>query len=97
MSRQKLRKLLDEIDADLSAQQSTQKLALQNAALRERLDAHFDNQSADNTAPEVKSSNSIRTSLLEDAIALEARFANNHPAAESLMREFINSLSRLGI
>jgi hypothetical protein len=34
---------------------------------------------------------------MDDAIALEASFANIHPVAERLIREFINSLSRLGI
>jgi hypothetical protein len=97
MSRQKLRKLLDEIDANISAQASTRELALQNAALRERLDAHFATQDANNRVPEVRSAEYIRASLMDDAIALEASFANTHPVAERLIREFINSLSRLGI
>lgn len=36
-------------------------------------------------------------SVLDDAIALEARFAVNYPVAEKILRELINSLSRIGI
>ncbi|MFK7863158.1 MAG: DUF4404 family protein [Pseudohongiellaceae bacterium] len=35
--------------------------------------------------------------LLDDAIALEASFAAQHPVAEKLVRELVNTLSRLGI
>jgi hypothetical protein len=35
--------------------------------------------------------------VLDDAIALEARFAANHPVAEKLLRELIDSLGRIGI
>lgn len=36
-------------------------------------------------------------SVLDDAIALEASFAANHPVAERTLRELINTLSRMGI
>lgn len=35
--------------------------------------------------------------VLDDAIALEASFAASHPVAEKIIRELINSLSRIGI
>ena len=35
--------------------------------------------------------------VMDDAVALEAAFAANHPMAERIIRELINSLSRLGI
>lgn len=35
--------------------------------------------------------------VLDDAIALEASFAIEHPIAERIVRELINTLSRLGI
>ena len=35
--------------------------------------------------------------VLDDAIALEASFAVNYPVAEKIIRELINSLSRIGI
>ncbi len=44
--------------------------------------------------PEVASE---ENTILDDAIALEARFAATHPVAERLLRELINSLSRIGI
>lgn len=34
---------------------------------------------------------------MEDAIALEARFAANHPVAERIMRELVAVLGRMGI
>lgn len=44
--------------------------------------------------PEVASDH---TTVLDDAIALEASFAANHPVAEKIIRELINSLSKMGI
>jgi hypothetical protein len=44
--------------------------------------------------PEVESA---ENTILDDAIALEASFAATHPVAEKLVRELINSLSRIGI
>lgn len=35
--------------------------------------------------------------MLDDVIALEASFAATHPVAEKLIRELVNTLSRLGI
>jgi hypothetical protein len=35
--------------------------------------------------------------LLDDAIALQAGFAVQYPVAEKLIRELVNTLSRLGI
>ena len=40
---------------------------------------------------------SNENTVLDDAIALEASFATHHPVAEKLIRELINSLSRIGI
>ena len=37
------------------------------------------------------------TDILDRAKLLEARFANDYPTATPLLREFINTLSRLGI
>jgi hypothetical protein len=44
--------------------------------------------------PAIDSSDST---VLDDAIALEAVFAASHPVAEKIIRELINSLSRIGI
>jgi len=35
--------------------------------------------------------------VMDDAIALEASFAVNYPVAEKILRELINTLSRIGI
>lgn len=35
--------------------------------------------------------------ILDDAIALEASFAVQHPVAEKIIRELVNTLSRIGI
>jgi hypothetical protein len=40
---------------------------------------------------------SDENTVLDDAIALEAVFAASHPVAEKIIRELINSLSRIGI
>lgn len=44
--------------------------------------------------PEVDSSDNT---VMDDMIALEARFASNYPVAEKIVRELVNSLSRIGI
>jgi hypothetical protein len=45
----------------------------------------------------IESSEQRNSPVLDDAIALEARFAANHPIAEKLLREVIDSLARIGI
>jgi len=35
--------------------------------------------------------------VMDDMIALEARFASSYPVAEKIVRELVNSLSRIGI
>ena len=96
MSKLKLRKLLDEldrVDSQINTHAATKQLALQNAALRRRIDQKLNAT----TSNEVVADSLQKTSILEDAIALEARFANDYPAADRLMRELVNTLSRLGI
>lgn len=45
----------------------------------------------------IASAEDVNSPVLDDAIALEARFAANHPVAERLIRELIDSLGRIGI
>ncbi len=45
----------------------------------------------------IASAEDVNSPVLEDAIALEARFAANHPVAERVIRELIDSLGRIGI
>lgn len=40
---------------------------------------------------------SSENSAMDDAIALETRFAANFPVAEQILREVINTLNRIGI
>jgi hypothetical protein len=44
--------------------------------------------------PETDSS---ENTVMDDAIALEASFAANYPVAEKIIRELVNTLSRIGI
>ena len=44
--------------------------------------------------PEVDTSDNT---VMDDVVALEARFAANYPVAEKIVRELVNSLSRIGI
>jgi hypothetical protein len=44
--------------------------------------------------PDTDSSNNT---VMDDAIALEASFAVHYPVAEKILRELINTLSRIGI
>ncbi|MDP1930140.1 MAG: DUF4404 family protein [Gammaproteobacteria bacterium] len=45
----------------------------------------------------IASAEDVNSPVLDDAIALEARFAANHPVAERIIRELIDSLGRIGI
>jgi hypothetical protein len=44
--------------------------------------------------PDVDSSDNT---VMDDMIALEAQFATSYPVAEKILRELVNSLSRIGI
>ena len=45
----------------------------------------------------IESSENNNAPVMDDAIALEARFAATHPVAERLVRELIDTLGRIGI
>jgi len=45
----------------------------------------------------IASAEDVNSPVLDDAIALEARFAVNLPVAEKVIRELIDSLGRIGI
>ena len=40
---------------------------------------------------------SSENTVMDDMIALEAQFASSYPVAEKIVRELVNSLSRIGI
>ncbi len=75
--------LLHELESTSSVDQET-------VALARKMEADID----DLINPQVDSSEST---VLDDAIQLEASFAASHPVAEKIIRELINSLSKIGI
>ena len=95
--RRATRARLDAIDSEINTSAQRQ-LALQNAAFRRRVEDYVGVGNAPlNSAEDLPLSNAAKESLLEEAVALEALFAAEHPVAEKMLRELINSLSRLGI
>lgn len=87
MSTDRIRELLDELNREIdNMPELDQKLRNEFTRLHAGLDDALD--------PET---DAAVGSMLDDAIALEARFAATHPTAEKIVRELINSLSRIGI
>ena len=88
---------LDAIDSEINRNAQRQ-LALQNAVFRHRVEDYVGIGTApQNSAEDLSRSKAAKESLLEEAVALEALFAAEHPVAEKMLRELVNSLSRLGI
>ena len=87
MSSERLQEIIDELVQELAQSETPNEEA--DAALA-KLRTGIESLSASSQMQE-------NDSLLDDAIALEARFAASHPVAEKLLREFIENLSRLGI
>ena len=87
MSVQRIKQLLQELETELQHADDMQPQT--RDALRKLRD-----DIRDLVDPQVDSS---ETTVLDDAIALEASFAASHPVAEKLLRELINSLSKIGI
>lgn len=87
MSKARLRQLMTELVQELD---KTTGIDPESKSTLKRLEADIDDlvnpdtDSADNT-------------VLDDAIALDARFAASHRVAEKILRELINNLSRIGI
>lgn len=78
-----LQELLDEINKSDEADEELLESAQQ---LQSDVDALLN--------PDVDTSDNT---VMDDMIALEARFATNYPVAEKILRELVNSLSRIGI
>lgn len=87
MSEARLRQLMTELVQELD---KTESVDPELKATLKRLEADID----DLVDPDT---DSAENTVLDDAIALEARFAASHPVAEKILRELINSLSRIGI
>ena len=83
MREQRLKDLMSELIAEL---QRTEGVDVDTLALANKLnDGIHELEENDNQT------------MLDDAVALEARFAAAHPVAEKTIRELINTLSRIGI
>jgi len=86
VSQQRVRLLLSELQLELAR---TGEVDEETLALIRKLEQDIDEL--------IESSEQRNSPVLDDAIALEARFAANHPIAEKLLREVIDSLARIGI
>jgi len=86
VSQQRVRLLLSELQLELAR---TGEVDEERLALIRKLEQDIDEL--------IESSEQRNSPVLDDAIALEARFAANHPIAEKLLREVIDSLARIGI
>lgn len=87
MSQQKVRRLLQQLHDELS--DDARGLDEETLELARRLDRDIDRVIESDESPE--------RPLMDDAVALEARFAVDHPVAERLIRELIENLARMGI
>lgn len=87
MSETRIKELIQELRAELEAADAASPEALATA---KQLEANIQ----DLVNPEIDTS---ENTIMDDAIALEASFAATHPVAERIIRELINTLSRIGI
>ena len=87
MSEERIRELMVELLGEL---EKTQSIDDDTVEVARKLEADIE----DLVNPEVDTS---ENTVMDDAIALEASFAASHPMAEKIIRELVNSLSRLGI
>ncbi|MEQ8312987.1 MAG: DUF4404 family protein [Gammaproteobacteria bacterium] len=87
MSEERLKEIMAELVSELEKTEAVEPETLDRAR---RMQADID----DLINPEV---DTTENTILDDAIALEASFAARHPLAEKTIREFINTLSRIGI
>ena len=87
MSEQRIKELLAELRGELQRTEGIDEALLTSVRTLE-------SNIGDLVDPTVDSS---ENTVLDDAIALEAVFAASHPVAEKIIRELINSLSRIGI
>ncbi|PCH61991.1 MAG: hypothetical protein COC19_03515 [SAR86 cluster bacterium] len=87
MSEQRVKQLLEELKLEVGRTENIDAKAIEllgkfETGIHQLINAQMNEQ--DNT-------------VLDDAIALEASFAVSHPLAEKVLRELVNSLSKLGI
>lgn len=87
MSEQRIKELIGELIKEL---ESTEGVTEETVGVARQLESNLE----DFANPEIDTS---ENTILDDAIALEASFAATHPVAEKIIRELINTLSRIGI
>lgn len=87
MNEEKVKQLLKELLEEINQGENTDEELLGSA---QRLQTDVDSL----LNPDVDSSDNT---VMDDMIALEAQFATNYPVAEKILRELVNSLSRIGI
>ncbi|MCB1664289.1 MAG: DUF4404 family protein [Pseudomonadales bacterium] len=86
MSQEKLRSLLTQLQQEIAR---GDELDEETLALVRQLN--------DNVDALIESAEDVNAPVMDDAIALEARFAATHPMAERVLRELIDTLGRIGI
>lgn len=86
MDQDKVRSLLAQLQKELSKGED---LDAETLELVKQLDKNVDSL--------IESAQNTNAPVMDDAIALEARFAATHPVAERLVRELIDTLGRIGI
>ena len=87
MSEERIKQLMSELVSELEKTNGVNEETLADAK-------KLNQDLADLTNPDI---DTTEHTILDDAIALEASFAATHPTAEKIVRELINSLSRIGI
>ena len=87
MSEQRIKELLEELRGELQRTDGVDEALIASVKTLE-------SNIGDLVDPAVDSG---ENTVLDDAIAMEAVFAASHPVAEKIIRELINSLSRIGI
>lgn len=87
MSNERANELILELIKELEESESSDATTIEQAK-------QLQNTFKDVVNPELDTTDNT---LLDDAIALQASFAVQYPVAEKLIRELVNTLSRLGI
>ena len=86
LNQDKLRSLLAQLQKELD---NGATLDNETIALLKKLDRNVDAM--------IESAGNDNAPVMDDAIALEARFAADHPVAERVIRELIDTLGKMGI
>ena len=87
MNEEKVKQLLKELLEEIAQGENPDEELLESA---QRLQSDIDSL----LNPDIDTSDNT---IMDDMIALEAQFATNYPVAEKIVRELVNSLSRIGI